>query len=151
MSFTSYRSNQMFRLALALGILFAPLVTLAQPSGRSFTLAPLNRVEFEGLDAARANPYVNLYAKRLDVAKLEVKRQSSIAENERVKWVRMKGLADQGAVPRIQADVQETAWKVAVKKVAIANAKVSKAEALLSIARQRTDAGLDMPVCSAGE
>jgi multidrug resistance efflux pump len=103
------------------------------------------------LESVTENPYVSLYAKRLEVARLEVQRQSRIVENERTKWVRISGLVKQGAVTRAEADAQQTAWLVAAKKLEVAKAKISKAEAFLSIARQRTDAGLDMPVCKAQE
>ena len=109
---------------------------------------PREESNFDFAEQVRENPYVNLYAKRLEVARLQVQREASISENERIKWVRMSGLANQGAVPRIDADAQETAWKVSVKKVAIAKSRVSKSEALLSIAKQRTAAGLAMPVCT---
>jgi multidrug resistance efflux pump len=101
-----------------------------------------------GSRAEVENPYVSLYRQRLAVARAELRRQASVAENARVNWERMRRLADGGAVPRIEADAQETAWKVAVKDVAIANAEVAKAEALLAIARERIAAGLDMPVCT---
>ena len=94
------------------------------------------------------NPYVNVYSKRLEVARLEISKQATIAANERIKWVRMQDLASKGAVSLQQADAQETMWKLAVQKMAIAKAKALKSEALLSIARQRVDAGLEMPLCT---
>jgi multidrug resistance efflux pump len=94
------------------------------------------------------NPYAKLYRKRLEVATLQVQSQKAVAENERVKWVRMKALLDQGAVPKVEAENQEKLWRVATAKVHVAENKAVEAKALLEIARERTDAGLDMPVCS---
>ena len=130
-------------LPIAAGLSLLPAIALAQDDASTPFVS-----NAAGIERLLENPYVNLYVKRLEVGRLEVQRQASIAENERVKWVRVSGLADQGAVPRADADAQQTAFLVATKKVEVAKAKVSKADALLSIARQRTQAGLDMPVCS---
>jgi hypothetical protein len=94
------------------------------------------------------NPYAKLYRKRLEVASLQVQSQKQVAENERVKWLRMKSLMEQGAVPIIEAENQEKLWRVAVAKVQVAENKALEAKALLGIAQERTSAGLDMPVCS---
>ena len=94
------------------------------------------------------NPYVSLYQKRLEVAQLSVQRSETIAENERIKWKRMESLGANGAVPAIEVDAQQTRWQIAKKRIEIADAHVEKARALLAIAKERTGAGLDMPVCA---
>lgn len=97
---------------------------------------------------AAQNPYVSLYEKRLEVAQLSVQRSETIAENERIKWKRMEYLGANGAVPAIEVDAQQTRWQIANKRIEIADAHVEKARALLAIAKERTGAGLDMPVCA---
>jgi multidrug resistance efflux pump len=117
------------------------------------SVALLGATALPALSFAQApqNPYVNLYTKRLEFVQFEVQRQESVAQNARALSVRMNALAAQGAVTRAEADAQEAAWKIAAKKVELARAKVEKADALLSIARQRIEAGLDMPVCPSND
>lgn len=133
-------------------VLFACVVFGTSYSHSAFSQSTMPRSDFDDLNSEvsflEENPYVKLYQKRLEVAQLQVKSQVTVTENERIKWVRMQGLVSRGAVPLNDAEEQEKRWKMAAKRVEILKSRTVEAQALLEIAKQRTDAGIDMPVCS---
>ena len=112
--------------------------------GGLFAAAPASA---QGIDIDK-NPFVNFYKQRVAVSTAEALKQQRISAFEKSKWVKLRSLAANGAVPQIEADNQETVYKTSLKTTYILEAKIARTRALYEVARLRVSAGLDMPICS---
>jgi hypothetical protein len=93
------------------------------------------------------NPVVDLYVQRLELAKLEVEKET--ANLKHLEAV-MEGLtASAGVVPGRTIVEQENKINLSKVQIRILQTKVKEANAVLEIARHRMRSGVDMPICPA--
>ena len=104
-----------------------------------------------GTASGDSNPYIALYEARVASAKFEWERLKDVVENERILAESMKKLAREGAVTEVDADSQQTKYWVTFKSRSIAGQQLVLEANLLEIAKQRIEAGLDMPVCKSDD
>lgn len=97
--------------------------------------------------AETLDPIVNLYTQRVELAKVEVEKQQAVAENAVSRLQRLRRLLQSNAVSREEYEAGVMEARVAQANVTVSQIEVKEAEAMLELAKVRSEAGLDMPVC----
>lgn len=97
------------------------------------------------------SPYLTLYLKRWEIAKLEVERARIELANEERTLERYRPLVARHVISRQRFEAQELAVQVARLEVDELRARASEAESLYDVTRLRIENGLDVPVCPEGE
>ncbi|MCC7114215.1 MAG: hypothetical protein IT520_07520 [Burkholderiales bacterium] len=97
--------------------------------------------------AVDANPYVQLYARRVDVAKVQVEKQEAQVRFDTDQLTMTQYLADRNAASK--EELRRAQLALALSQAALRESKflVGEAEATLQIARVRIGGGQDMPIC----
>ncbi len=99
-------------------------------------------------DAIDSNPYVMLYANRVDIAKADVDRQKAVVAYEQSKYDRDQQLYSQNAASLEDVQQQKATLDVATLSVQDYVLREKEAENMLNITRVRIQAGQDMPICT---
>lgn len=96
---------------------------------------------------AETSPYVILYARRVDIAKVEIEKQRFEVDLAEANFRRVQRLLSSGAASREEFDERHAELGIARTRVKNLELRLREEEALYEIARLRIANGLDMPIC----
>ncbi|MEZ4741573.1 MAG: hypothetical protein R3B45_03865 [Bdellovibrionota bacterium] len=93
------------------------------------------------------NVYIKLYRQRLEISKIEVKKQLAQLELDLKTLDRMEKLHGRSMVTDQALDEHRSNARISELNVEDLKVKVMEAQAMLDIAKERINLGLDMPIC----
>jgi hypothetical protein len=98
-------------------------------------------------DDKETSPYVILYARRVEIVKVEIEKQHFQVDLADANFRRIQRLLGTGAASREDYD-ERAAWLgIAKARLKDLELRLREEEALYEIARLRIANGLDMPIC----
>ena len=98
-------------------------------------------------DSKETSPYVILYARRVEIVKVEIEKQHFQVDLADANFRRVQKLVGSGAASREDYD-ERAAWLgIAKARLKDLELRLREEEALYEIARLRIGNGLDMPIC----
>jgi multidrug resistance efflux pump len=101
--------------------------------------------------AQDSNPYVHIYLKRWEIAKLQAQREAiELAYEERM-LQRLQSLVARGVISRQQVEVQEINVQSARLRKENYEGKAAEAQALYAVNKLRVQNGLEVSVCPEGD
>ena len=97
------------------------------------------------------NPYVEIYAARAEIAKLEIERQDFLVAKEQKVLERLRPLVANGIISRQQFGSQEVILQKARVVRSNLQVKTAQAQALSRVNSLRIDNGLEVSICPEGD
>jgi len=98
-------------------------------------------------DSKETSPYVILYARRVEIVKVEIEKQHFQVDLADANFRRVAKLVGSGAASKEDYD-ERAAWLgIARARLKDLELRLREEEALYEIARLRIANGLDMPIC----
>ncbi|MEY4632184.1 MAG: hypothetical protein RIQ81_2304 [Pseudomonadota bacterium] len=98
-------------------------------------------------EEVETSPYVILYARRIDIVKVEIERQRYAVDLADANFRRVERLLPSGAASREEYDERYAMLGMAKARLKDLELRVQEEQALYEIARLRIANGLDMPIC----